>query len=753
MKKLFYLLIFTFSVQILMAHNGTIKGTILDGKQKFPLEYVQLQLNKAGTIATTDLEGIFKFTDLEEGNHTLHISILGYKKKEITVAVKNHETTDLNIYLEAEANSLKEVKIVSDQKVNMNVISKIDIATRPVNNAQDILRIVPGMFIAQHAGGGKAEQIFLRGFDCDHGTDINLSVDGMPVNMVSHAHGQGYADLHFVIPETIEKVNVKKGPYNASIGDFSTAGAIQFQTKNRLDNNTVSLEAGRFGHYRMLTMLNLLGEKAREKNQNLFVAGEYFFKRGFFESPDNLNRINLFAKYSGAIAENQMLSFQVSNFSSLWNASGQIPNRAVANASMTRFGSVDNSEGGKTSRLNANLMLTTRTDKGDYFRNQLFFSHYKFDLFSNFTFYKNDTVNGDGINQKEDRNIYGYKGSYNFERKINKIFFNTEIGVQLRYDDIKNSELSHVKRRNIFLNNISLGDIHQLNAGVYIDENIDFGNHFRINAGLRQDVFAFDYNNKLDTLGYNRQDVKKAVFSPKLNFYYTPNESLQFFLLSGKSFHSNDIRVVVAQNGKEILPAAYGAEFGSHFKPMDKMYMSVSFWGLYLQQEFVYVGDEAVVEAGGSSKRVGIDLGIRYDISKWLYADADFNYANPRSLGVAISENRIPLAPTITSIGGLAIKTPFGLKTSVRYRYLGDRAANEDYSSVAKGYTLFDGVIEYSFKKILFSISAENLFNKKWNEAQFETESQLKNETMPVTEVHYTAGTPRFIKLRAVYGF
>ncbi len=753
MKKIFYLLILTFSFQSLTAHNGTIKGTILDSRQKYPLEYVQLLLDKNSATTTTDLEGVFKFTDLEEGTHNISISILGYQKKEISVVVKNHETTDLVIFLEADATSLKEVKIVSDQKVNTNVISKIDIATRPVNNAQDILRIVPGLFIAQHAGGGKAEQIFLRGFDCDHGTDINLSVDGMPVNMVSHAHGQGYADLHFVIPETIEKVNVKKGPYNASIGDFSTAGAIQFQTKNHIDNNSISLEAGRFGHYRVLTMLNLLGEKAREKNQHLFVAGEYFFKKGFFESPDNLNRINLYAKYSGAIAENQMLSFQVSNFSSFWNASGQIPERAVADGSITRFGSIDNSEGGKTSRLNANLMLTTRTNQGDYFKNQLFFSHYKFDLFSNFTFYKNDTSNGDEINQKEDRNIYGYKGSYNFERKINKIFFNTEIGVQLRYDDIKNSELSHVKRRNLFLNNISLGDIHQLNAAAYIDENIDFGNHFRINAGLRQDVFAFDYNNKLDTAGYNRQHVTKGIFSPKLNFYYTPNESLQFFLLSGKSFHSNDVRVVVTQNGQEVLPAAYGAEIGAHFKPIDKMYMSVSFWGLYLQQEFVYVGDEAVVETSGASRRVGIDLGVRYDITDWLYADADFNYAMPRALGVSNNENKIPLAPTVTSIGGLTIKTPVGLKTSFRYRYLGDRAANEDFSSIAKGYTLFDGVIEYIHKKTSFSVSAENIFNVKWNEAQFETESRLKGEQAAVSEIHYTAGTPLFLKAKVVYNF
>jgi hypothetical protein len=165
------------------------------------------------------------------------------------------------------------------------------------------------------------------------------------------------------------------------------------------------------------------------------------------------------------------------------------------------------------------------------------------------------------------------------------------------------------------------------------------------------------------------------------------------------------------------------------------------------------VGDEAVVEASGASQRVGIDLGIRYDINDWLYADADFNYAMPRALGVANSENKIPLAPTVTSIGGLTIKTPFGIKTSLRYRYLGDRSANEDFSSIAKGYTLFDGIVEYSLKKTSFSLSAENIFNVKWNEAQFETESRLKGEQAAVSEIHYTAGTPFFLKAKMVYNF
>jgi outer membrane receptor protein involved in Fe transport len=747
MKKIFYLL-FTLISLTAAAHNGTITGNIFDSKSKGPVEFAVVKLGTTELTATTDVSGRFTFTDIEAGTYTLQISLLGYKRQEVTVNVTDHETSETKIYLEKAPTDLKEVVITADAKANVNTISKLDISLRPVNNSQDILRMVPGLFIAQHAGGGKAEQIFLRGFDCDHGTDIALSVDGMPVNMVSHAHGQGYADLHFVIPELIERVNVRKGPYNASVGNLATAGSVQFQTKNHLDNSLVQLEGGMYHNYRLLAAVNVFGEKLRENNQNLYVAGDYLFRRSFFEMPDNMNRVNIFAKYAGSVGQSNFVTASASYFTSKWNASGQIPERGIESGLITRFGHIDPSEGGKTSRANATIAINSFLPKGDLVKNQVYYSNYNFELYSNFTFYKNDTANGDEIKQKEARNIFGYNGSYTFSRNAGKVWFITEAGVQLRYDNVRDNELSNVKARNIFLKPLSLGDVNELNAAVYIDENIEFNKHWRLNLGMRFDVFNFDYADKLDTAGYKQQAVTKVTPSPKLNLYYTVNDNLQFFMLSGIGFHSNDTRVVVAQQGRQVLPKSYGGEIGASFKPFSKMLVTASVWELYMEQEFVYVGDEAVVEPSGKTQRFGVDFGIRYQILKWLYLDGDFNYSMPQALNVPKGENRIPLAPTITSIGGVSVKLPFGLNASVRYRYLADRPANEDNSVTAKGYALMDAVIEYTYKRFVFGVSAENILNSKWKEAQFETESQLKGEAAPATEIHYTPGTPIFVKGR-----
>lgn len=751
--KYFLLLMFTSLLShSLFAHNGSITGKIMDQQTNNPLEYARVAIPSINMQATTNLSGTFFIANLESGNYTLEIYCVGHAKKKLDIVVKDHETTIINVLLEKSPTQLKEVTIQTDQLANSNMISAIDIKLRPVNTAQDILRMVPGLFIAQHAGGGKAEQIFLRGFDCDHGTDINLSVDGMPVNMVSHAHGQGYADLHFLIPETVERTTIRKGCYSSSIGNLATAGAIQFQTKTRSENNLISLEAGQFNTARIFGMMNVLGEKARNSDQNLYVAGEYYYRRGYFDRPDHLTRSNVFAKYTGLVHKHHRLTLQVSSFNSRWNASGQIPERAVASGTITRFGSIDPTEGGATDRFNASIKLESNLHHGNMLRNQIYVSKYDFDLFSNFTFYKNDPIHGDKIRQREHRNILGYNGAFFHSSHIGQFNFNTEAGVQTRYDIIKNDELSHVGNDNQLLQYYSLGDVNELNTAIYVNETIDMGKKVRVNLGLRQDYFLFDYNNKLNPIQAS-SPVSKSIMSPKLNVYYTLNKRAQLFFQLGKGFHSNDTRVVVSQQGHQILPPAYGAEVGGNFKPANAVLITASVWGLYLKQEFVYVGDEAVVEPSGKTQRVGLDLGLRYDINKYMYADMDFNYSIPRAIGVASNENRIPLAPTITSIGGLTFKSNIGLSASLRYRYIADRPANESNTIVAKGYFINDAVVEYSMKKFVFGISAENMLNQTWKEAQFETESQLKNESAPVTEIHFTSGTPFFLKAKVAFRF
>jgi outer membrane receptor protein involved in Fe transport len=753
MKQNILIIVLILLTTISHAHNGTIKGKVLDAKSNLPIDNANAMLLENQTSTITDAFGKFQFSDLKAQPINLKVSCIGYESKNVTVEIKDHETTDIIVSLTAKKAKLDEVKINGTAKATVDLLSKVDLNTRFINNSQDILKIVPGLFIAQHAGGGKAEQIFLRGFDCDHGTDIALSVDGMPVNMVSHAHGQGYADLHFVMAETIEKVNVRKGPYNASIGDFSTAGAIQFVTKSSFDKNTLSIEKGFFNNNRLSLITNLLSKKLSSKKSNLIFAGEYNYNDSYFDRPSKLNRINIFSKYTQQLNKFNTLTISASHFNSFWDASGQIPARALDNKTITHFGSIDTTEGGATNRTNASITLLTGTAKNGIIKNQLFYNQYNFNLFSNFTFYKNDTINGDGIKQTEKRDIIGYNGSYNFSKAIWGYKLNTTIGAMARYDNISNSELTNVKQRTEILKRLSLGDIQQLNAGIFIDEQFSISKKLQANLGLRLDAFSFHYNDKLSQSRIQPKKINKSILSPKANLYYNYNKQVQFFLLSGKSFHSNDARVVVAQNGQEILPAAIGSEIGVNLKPVKNIWINTSLWRLKSNQEFVYVGDESVVEASGASRRYGVDLSLRYQLKSNLYIDGDVNYAISKSVEEAEGENNIPLAPKFTSIGGFTYEPFKKLQTSLRYRHIGDRPANADNSIIAEGYTLLDASVNYTFKRFTFGLHAENLLNTTWREAQFETETKLQNETTPITEIHFTGGTPLNVKAKVSFNF
>ena len=346
------------------------KGTIKDVNGN-PIENAYIINTVSQSHAHTDEFGNFGIDKTNAGD-LLEISGLGYKKSNVAAS-----ETLTEVILEDDIYKLDQVVIHSKISA-MNVISKIDLQTKPVNSSQEILRKVPGLFIGQHAGGGKAEQIFLRGFDIDHGTDIALSVDGIPVNMVSHAHGQGYADLHFVIPETIEKIDFGKGTYYANKGDFTTAGYVSFLTKEKVENSSLSLEVGQFNTMRSVGIFNLL---ENQKKQSAYLATEYVLTDGPFDSPQNFKRMNLFGKYTNSVSENSKFSIMASRFTSKWDASGQIPQRLVDNGIISRFGAVDDTEGGKTSRTNFNLSLTKNISENTFLKTNAFYSNYQFELY------------------------------------------------------------------------------------------------------------------------------------------------------------------------------------------------------------------------------------------------------------------------------------------------------------------------------------------------------------------------------------
>lgn len=733
----------------LSAQTGKITGKVYNTLQEtLGGAVVRVTENNAVTIA--DSIGNYTINNLNDGKYTLTISLVGYEKQTSTAVIKNGNTVRLNFSVKENFLEIKEVTVTDKINSAANIIGKVDMQLRPVNSSQDLLRLVPGLFIAQHAGGGKAEQIFLRGFDVDHGTDFAISVDGMPVNMPSHAHGQGYADLHFLIPETVRDLEVNKGPYATKYGDMATAGAGEFKTLTSLSNSVVKLEYGSFNTKRALAMVNILNNKHlfSNKKEDFYVAGEYKYSDAYFENKQYFNRLNLFTKYTGTLNNNAQLSLTLSTFQSNWDASGQVPERKIADGTITPFGSIDPTEGGKTGRTNFNAVYAKPLTNG-LFKTQLYYSRYDFNLYSNFTFFLEDSINGDQIQQTDGRNIFGFVNSLQYNSTLFGKKLSSTFGTGARYDNSDVRLQKTIKRE--YIGDIVSGKLNQVNAWLYVDENLDITSKLRVNLGARVDVYNFNFkNNTYDTASGN---VTKAVASPKLNLYYTVNNAVQLFAKSGYGFHSNDARAVVVGQLQNTLPKAFGYEVGSTFKLGQRMLVNVALWSLDLESELVYVGDAGIVEASGRSRRLGVDFGARYQIANYWFVDADINLNNGKLLDEPIDANRIPLAPTFTSIGGISYKRPTGINGSLRYRYMGDRAAIEDNSIIAKGYFLADAVINYNYKKFTLGITAENVLNVKWKEAQFATESRLQDEAEPVNEIHYTPGTPFFIKGSIAYMF
>lgn len=736
--------LFLLGVLIAFALHGyaqTLTGRVIDA-QRSPVEgaYIYFPAEKKHTH--TDIKGTFAIEGIAVGD-TMLISHMTYETKKLVILSLSEE---IQISLSDKFLSLEEVKI--SPKVNaLSIFADIDIQSNPVNSSQEILRKVPGLIIGQHAGGGKAEQIFLRGFDNDHGTDININVDGIPVNMVSHAHGQGYADLHFLIPETIDKIDFGKGPYYASKGDFTTTGYVSFETKDVLEENEVKFDIGNFNFKRLLGMFNLMNND----KQSAYVASELLLTDGPFESPQNFSRINLMGKYSRYFENHNKLSVLYSMLRSRWDASGQIPQRAVDDGLITRFGAIDDNEGGYTGRTNLLVKHTKFIDSKTWINSSAYFSSYYFELYSNFTLFLNDSINGDEIRQKEDRKLFGMNSEWNHKFDIKRMNGLLQAGIGFRNDEISGDELSHTVNRKTTLNTLKLGDVLETNYYGYMNAELNFGK-WLINPGLRFDWFKFNYIDAL-AADYDNEAVRSATISPKLNILYNQSDELQWYLKTGKGFHSNDARVVVAENGKEILPAAYGTDLGAIWKPTSKILINAALWQLFLQQEFVYVGDEAVVEPSGRSQRAGVDFGFRIELFKSLFLNNDLNYAYARSIDDPPGENYIPLAPDLTMMGGISYLPAEGFYASLKYRMIKNRPANEDYSIVAKGYSIFDANAGYKWENFTFGLIIENLLNSDWNETQFATETRLPGEQESVEEICFTPGTPFSIKASIVYSF
>lgn len=769
-------------MQNLLAANAKasyhkIVGKVIDSKTNQPLEGVTVYNKTSSNFTTTNFQGNFAIDNISEGD-TLVIQNVGYETTEVIITQENLDQA-LSIELNEAAVSLDQV-VLSTKIDPLTTLVNIDVENNPVRSAQEILRRVPGLIIGQHAGGGKAEQLFLRGFDIDHGTDVAIDVDGLPVNLVSHAHGQGYSDLHFVIPETIKNIDFGKGPYYADKGNFNTAGYVGLQTKRTIDENYVAIEAGQFNTIRNVNLIKLLDSD----KSNAYFASELVLTDGVFESPQDFNRLNLLGRYNFNNFDGNELTVSISHFQSKWNASGQIPQRAVDQGIISRFGALDDTEGGITSR--SNIWVNHRKELGENknLTSKLFLSKYDFELFSNFTFFL-ESFNGDrpeGFNdqiaQRESRTIIGGETIYDQEITLSDKDASLDFkgGVGFRYDDVNDVELSKTQNRRYRieafenLGILNLGDVDETNVYGFASASYR-KNKWTINPTLRLDYFNFQYVDDTSELFDARSD-EQVIASPKLNIFYSPSSDLQLFAKSGFGFHSNDSRVVVASRQEilednpdatitdvDTLPTAFGVDLGTIWKPTNKLILNATLWGLNLQQEFVYVGDAAVVEPSGRSRRLGVEVGGRYQINDWLYANVDANYTVARSIDEPDGQDFIPLAPDFTSAGGLSVTNLGDFSGGINYRYIDDRPANEDNSIVAIGYFVTDMNLNYNFaKNWTIGLIVENLFDVEWNETQFATETLIRDingnlETEPVEEITFTPGTPFFARLKLSVNF
>ncbi|MGZ3756003.1 MAG: TonB-dependent receptor [Mucilaginibacter sp.] len=731
------------------------KGQVIDENTLQPVEYAGITSATTNNATISDRFGNFQLT-LSADTSILFVSYIGYTTKTQKITASQNRTV---ITLSRGAIDLKEVQISPGlNNTSFHTLSALDLNLRPVNSSQDLMRLVPGLFIAQHMGGGKAEQIFIRGFDADHGTDINVSVDDMPVNMVSHIHAQGYADMHFVIPETVATFDYGKGPYYTERGDFTTAGYLNFTTKDALEKSVVSVEAGRFNTFSGIAMLNLLDSATKRKGENWYVAAEYNYTDGPFTFAEHYERFNAFTKYTKRLNADNKLSLSASAFTTTWRASGEIPERAVASGTtavdatgkpiilsqyanpINRFGTIDSAQGGKTSRFNFIAKLNTDLGNNLSLENEVYYSHYNFFLHFNSTFLA-DTAGGER-QQNESRDLYGYNGKLSKKSYLGSTTLNSVVGLTSRVDRIYGVNYSFVTPQYQLVSEIAQGNTNQVNSGIYVDETLESGK-WLFNVGSRLDYFNFNYH---DTTKSN------VIVSPKVNIQYTANDRVQFYLKAGKGFHSNKAATVIGNNGFETLPAAYGADLGLNWKPVPHLYLNAALWYLYLQQEFVYSDDGNIVP-GGKTKRYGLDASARYQLTKWLFADLNINLAHPRLADSAKNTGYLALAPTFTSTGGLDFKLPNGINGGLSYRYLHSRPGNNTGTLTADGYFVTDLKLNYTKKRYEVGLTIENLLNTKWNEFEAEEVSQLKGESASVDQMSFTPGTPFAAKLRVAFFF
>jgi outer membrane receptor protein involved in Fe transport len=621
---------------------------------------------------------------------------------------------------------------------------------RPVTRPGEILEAVPGLVVTQHSGEGKANQYFLRGYNLDHGTDLAIYVDDVPINLRTHAHGQGYSDLNWLMPETINSLDVRKGPYFADEGDFSSVGDLRIGLIDRVDKSVAQVTAGSFGYRRVFGMGS---EKVGDGT--LLVAGEAGTYNGPWVNPDDARKLNSLIRYTQGTA---LDGFSITGmaYSNRYNSTDQVPQRAITSGELDRFGAIDPSDGGNTNRFALSARIAGTDDAGSWKANA-FAVKSGLDLFSNFTYFLGNPVLGDQFHQHDDRILAGANASRTLVGSFAGLPVETTFGIQTRYDDVRLA-LTNTYQRN-FLSNVRSDKVQEASVGIYAQNTVHWTDWLRTTLGWRGDY----YDAKVDSLfnANNSGRSSAGIGSPKFTAVVGPFNKTEFFFGAGLGMHSNDARGAtitedpvdpsVKVSASPLLVRTKGAEVGVRSKLIPGLNSSVSLFMLDQASEIVFLGDAGTTEASRASRRYGVEWTNNYRPKPWLELDADLAMTHARFVGFNSDQaalfaslagfpqaqignapgNYIPNAPAMVASAGITVGEKTGWFGTLRWRYLASSPLTEDNAFRSQPSSIFNGRVGYRADNgWRIQLDVLNLFNSRTNQISYAYGSLIKSDSL-----------------------
>lgn len=636
----------------------------------------------------------------------------------------------------------------SANSASQGVVGYADFSTRPIARVGELVEVVPGMIATQHSGPGKANQYFLRGFNLDHGSDFSTFFDGMPVNFRTHAHAQGYMDLNFIIPEIVERVDFQKGPYFADTGDFSLAGSNSMKTYDRLESNFTELTLGSRDESRLVT-----ANSFDYGGGTLLYALEHQQTNGFFDLEQDVRKFNGLLKYTGTIAGIPS-RITLSGYDSTWASTNQIPERAVKNNSIDRFGFIDPDLGGESYRYS--LSGNFEFENWDL---NLYATSYYMSLINNPTYLLNNPINGDEFEQEDERRLFGGSLRNQVESELFGIPVARSIGADIRYDDVTELNLFNtISRRRT--GSIRDDEAQEFSLGIFGELQFQFTETLRGTIGARIDHYDFD----VDALRTkNSGSDSDSLLQPKLGLAYLANENLEFYANYGHGFHSNDVRAAVntidpvtgdPTNSLDVLVEGKGSEIGFRYDSLTGFNLSFAYYQLKIDSELVFVGDAGTTEPGDPSRRDGFELTTFWEINDRLVFDASATKSDGYFLGLPSNENAIPDAhDTVFSAGLTYAGFGEGWTSSIRIRHFGDATLTEDEVIKKDASTLLHFGISYAHKQWEIGLDVLNLLDRDDDDIAYWFESRLPGEAAGVEDIHFHPANPRAVRVLLKYKF